>query len=54
MFRKIKRRLRLGSQQDNIDTIYTGIDEPLPRNIERQKRGLMRFFPNAAIIFKGR
>lgn len=44
MFRKIKRRLRVGSQQDNIDTIYTGIDEPLPRNIERVKERLNEIF----------
>ncbi|MDN5276102.1 MAG: spore germination protein [Clostridiales bacterium] len=44
MFRKIKRRLRLGNQQDNIDTIYTGIDEPLPQNIERVKERLNEIF----------
>ncbi|MCM8900736.1 spore germination protein [Caldicoprobacter algeriensis] len=44
MFRKIKRHLRLGKQQINIDTIYTGIDEPLPKNIEKVKKRLDEIF----------
>ena len=44
MFERLKRRLKLGTEQDSIDTIHMDIDEPLPSNIERVKEKLEKVF----------
>lgn len=40
----IKSLFRRGTPKENIDTIYTGLDEPLPKNIEKVKERLDEIF----------